>query len=353
MFNCHDDMSQFHNEYVRLTIAQRDQLDAHRTANRTRLKDGLAKLKRPAVHHFVPQGSREMKTINQHPDRDYDLDDGAAFLQSDLVKSDGTAMTPLEAREMVRDAIQDSKFKRAPEVRENCVRVYYEEGYHIDIPVYRIPDPKQPDSIELASGDSWRKADPIGVTEWFKDANQAKSPDQVNGGQFRRTVREFKMYTRSRKDWRLPSGLAISKLSDERYAKVDARDDEALANLLKATLQRLEYDLTVKHPVLNEMITTGNADQKMVDLRTNLRKAVDALKVLSEPNCTRLQALQVWEDVFNHSYWRGLIDKERDRLKEEKEKEERQRSAAAAGILQRGKSSPSQQVLKGGGNGFG
>jgi len=353
MFNCHDDMSHFHNEFVRLTIPQRDQLDAHRTANRTRLKDGLAKLKHPTVHHHVPQGSFEMKTINQHPDRDYDLDDGAAFLKTDLVKSDGTAMPPCEAREMVRDAIRDPKFNRAPEVRENCVRVFYEEGYHIDIPVYRIPDPNQPDSIELSSGDTWRKADPIGVTEWFKDSSKAKSPDLVNGGQFRRTTRLFKKYTRSRKAWRLPSGLAISKLTDERYAKFDGRDDEAMANLLKSALQRLEYDLTVKHPVLNEMITTGQADQKMVDLRTNLRNAVKSLKVLWEPTCTRLQTLQAWEEVFNHSFWRGMIDKERDRLKEEKEKEERQRSSAATGILQRGKPSPSEQVRKGGGNGFG
>jgi hypothetical protein len=37
---------------------------------------------------------------------------------------------------MVRDAVDDDKFKKPPEVRPNCVRVFYEAGYHVDLPVY-------------------------------------------------------------------------------------------------------------------------------------------------------------------------------------------------------------------------
>jgi hypothetical protein len=38
-------------------------------------------------------------------------------------------MTSLQARQMVRDAVDDGKFKTPPEVRSNCVRVYYEKGF--------------------------------------------------------------------------------------------------------------------------------------------------------------------------------------------------------------------------------
>ena len=57
--------------------------------------------------------------------------------EEDLVGERGAEMTSLQARQMVRDAVDDGKFKQAPEVRSNCVRVLYEAGYHVDLPVYR------------------------------------------------------------------------------------------------------------------------------------------------------------------------------------------------------------------------
>ena len=31
-----------------------------------------------------------------------------------------------------------ARFARDPEVKTSCVRIHYEEGYHVDMPVYRI-----------------------------------------------------------------------------------------------------------------------------------------------------------------------------------------------------------------------
>jgi hypothetical protein len=355
MFNCHHELTTFHDTHVRLTDEQDAQLRDHREANRKRLIEGLKRLGRPKPKSFVEQGSYEMGTINQHPDNDYDIDDGVAFLVTDLVNKDGTAMTPLQAREMVRDAVRDPSFNRAPEVRPNCVRVFYAGGYCIDMPVYRIMDAAKPEELQLAGGETWRQAAPRQVTVWFNEANKSKSPNQLNGGQFRRNVSLIKFYTRSRKSWRLPSGLIMSKLTDERFVKNNGRDDETLVNLMKSVHLRLLVTLSVQHPVLNEEITKGPMDPKMIELRDRLGETIKKLTILSDSSCTRLQALQAWQDVFSHSYWAGLIEEEREKEKErekERQRQEESTKAAAASILQHGRQ-PSEPIRKGGGNGYG
>ena len=41
---------------------------------------------------------------------------------------------------MVCDALRDDKFSKQPEILGNCVRVYYSEGYHVDVPSFRVID---------------------------------------------------------------------------------------------------------------------------------------------------------------------------------------------------------------------
>ena len=73
-----------------------------------------------------------MKTMTRHAAKDYDIDDGVYFDKEDLVGERGAEMSALQARQMVRDALDDGSFKKPPEARKNCVRVYYEAGFHVD-----------------------------------------------------------------------------------------------------------------------------------------------------------------------------------------------------------------------------
>src|SRR5258707_12020903 len=132
MYDCADDVLAHHDEEVTLPGAQRDEMRKRRNSNRDRLKKGLAKAGKPAPLQFKSQGSYAMKTMVQHPELDYDIDDGVYFAKEDLVGSRGAEMSALDARTMVRDAIDDGSFADAPEVRTNCVRVYYQAGYHVD-----------------------------------------------------------------------------------------------------------------------------------------------------------------------------------------------------------------------------
>ncbi len=54
---------------------------------------------------FKSQGSYAMRTMVRHPDNDYDIDDGTYFDAAVLIGSRGGEMTALQARCMVRDAV--------------------------------------------------------------------------------------------------------------------------------------------------------------------------------------------------------------------------------------------------------
>ena len=206
---------------------------------------------------------------------------------------------------MVRDAIDDGSFKTAPEVRKNCVRVYYAAGYHVDVPVYRRVTTKdvlgdETYHHELASSD-WKRSDARDVTEWFEKQNNRKSPDTDNGRQLRRIVRQIKKFARSRDSWKgqILSGFGITKLVTECFRGDADREDVALYETMKAIRDRLNINLVVAHPVTpNETITNGTDDARARFLRDRLGEAIETLAPLFEHDCTRKKALKCWDKVF-------------------------------------------------------
>src|SRR5260370_30229571 len=137
MYDCSKEVLGYHNDKVTLPPEERDEMRDRRDTNRNRVKAGPAENNDPKPREFAPQGSYAMKTMTQHPEKDYDIDDGIYFNKNDLKKSDDAERSALEVRQMVRDAVDDGSFKTKPQVRENCVRIYYDAGYHVDIPAYR------------------------------------------------------------------------------------------------------------------------------------------------------------------------------------------------------------------------
>ncbi len=306
MVDCSKEILKFHNNKVRLPQKEQEKLRGNRKANQDRLKKRLAEQEKPSPVGFVKQGSYAMHTMVQQDDNDYDIDDGVIFLKEDLKGKKGADMASLAARQMVCDALQDDRFNRDPEVRTNCVRVYYDAGHHVDIPVYR-EDPAGSQNYELASSD-WKESDPAGVTVWFNQAVIDQSPDKNNGRQMRRMVCLLKKFARSRSSWNMPSGLVLSKLADEKYSADENREDVALYETMRLIHQRLEWDLEVRHPVVaNEWLTDGEDDPKTRQLRDKIEEALDNLQVLFDEDCTRKEALKAWKKVFNDDYFDDLI----------------------------------------------
>ena len=312
MFDCSKDIRAYHNQDVTLPKTEQDRMRSRRNANRDRLRKGLEKAGKPAPIEFVAQGSYAMKTMVCDPDNDYDIDDGVYFRKEDLVGPRGTEMTSLQARQMVRDAVDDGRFKQAPEVRPNCVRVYYEAGYHVDLPVYRRVVTStvfgEETHYELAASSGWKRSDARDVTDWYEDV-RAKSTD---GQQLRRINRDLKKYARSRHSWRagILSGFGISVLAIECFRHND-REDRALYDTMVAIRDRLNWNLQVAHPVTpGDYITNGADDARARSFRDKLTDAIDTLQPLFRTDCTREQALKCWDKVFATTFFSERFESE-------------------------------------------
>ena len=219
---------------------------------------------------------------------------------------------------MVRKALHDDRFNRPPEVRTNCVRIYYNAGYHVDVPVYRKVKTKNISGeeeihYEIASTD-WKKSTPVEVNRWFKRENERQSPDDTNGRQLRRDTRLNKAFARSRDSWRprIATGFMITTLIvDECYRTNADREDKALYDTMVAMRDRLKRDLEIKHPtVAGEMLTSGPNDARTKCLREKLDWAIAALDVLFDSDCTREQALKAWDKVFNTTFFSERLEEE-------------------------------------------
>src|SRR5262245_43422438 len=114
MKDCNKDIENYHSDKVKLGRDKCKELTDRRDANRTRVKDGLKKTGDPQPEEFVTQGSRAMDTTTQEPNNAYDIDDGAVFPADTMVGSNGAEKSALDARKMVRDAVDDGSFKTKP-----------------------------------------------------------------------------------------------------------------------------------------------------------------------------------------------------------------------------------------------
>ncbi len=301
MHDCSAELRKYHNEHVTLTGEDRKEMRERRNTNRDRLKAGLTKKGLPQPLEFKSQGSYAMKTMVQHEDNDYDIDDGVYFDRSVLVGQRGAELSALQVRQLIRDAIDDGSFKSPPEVRTHCVRLVYTAGYHVDLPIYRRTiRPEMTDLYELASAD-WKQSDARDVTGWFEKEVKQKSPSDENGDyQLRRITRLLKKFARSRPSWQdqILSGFGITKLVTECY-HADDRDDVSLHETAKAIHQRLKGNLEVKHPVTpGDTITNGRDDAKARFLRERLGQGLDWLGPL-HARCSHEDALKCWDTFFS------------------------------------------------------
>lgn len=308
MFNCDKEIQKYHDQRVRLSAEQRDTLKGHRDANRTRLTNGLNTAEKPVPTEYVRQGSDAMGTTTQHPENDYDIDDGALFNKEELVGPNGGEMSALQVRQMVCDALQDKRFNTPPKVKTNCVRVFYNEGHHVDIPAYRQLKADNSTVFELASTD-WKVSNPKGVTEWYDSKKANTHPKDTTVYQVDQIVRLLKVFGKSRPSWNMPSGLSWTVLVSERFGWPGARLDQKLFEIMTMIHERVKINKRIAHPVVRDDITNTSNDPDIVQCEQHLNDALEWLKVLFKPSCTRSEALKAWKQVFNTDFFDDDIKK--------------------------------------------
>lgn len=316
MYDTSAQVLKFYNKKVALPSDERTSMRERRNTNRQRLKGGLEADDKPKPYGLWSQGSYAMHTMIQDADNDYDIDDGAYFRKDALVGPQGGEMSALAVRQMVCEALQDDRFTQQPVVQKNCVRVYYNEGFHVDVPSYReIVDKDEWSGIEtkryeLASAD-WKSSDPREVTKWFKRQNKNLSPDfHDSEGQYLRIVKLLKMFARSRPSWKgkIATGFMITKLVSDHFYAHGGRDDIALRNVMKNTVARTQRDIA--HPTLTGEVISGLDDPRLPYLQERLKENLPHLDVLDKAECTHAEAMKAWDKLFNTDWFSGQPEPE-------------------------------------------
>jgi len=321
VFDCGEDMGKFHDDEITLSSGERTEMRERRNTGRRRLEIGLDEEEHPQPKITCTQGSYAMHTMVQDDECDYDIDDGIYFAEEDLVDELGSPLTPQQAKERVCAALsRDKRFASPAQVFPKCVRQVYNEGYHIDMPVYRIrmEDDGQGSTqeiYELAGDGTWDASDARATTRWFKgEVSRLNSVKDGRGNQMRRIVRLTKGFARSRADWKdqTTSGIVITTLVIDHFVPSEGRDDEALLEPWEAIRDQLKKSTQVAHPVnASNLAEEGNA--KVAFFRDKLNWALGELAVL-EKSCTRSEARQAWDSVFDANYFQNLPEpKEEDK----------------------------------------
>lgn len=317
MFDYNEQIQAYEDDCVNLPQAIKDKLRDQREANRNRLKRNRPDGIRLNDDHFIPQGSMAINTTVQEEDNAYDIDDGVWFHADDLKKKDGAAFTAKETQEMVRDALKDENFNKQPETHNNCVRVFYEEGHHVDVPAYRKHNADtDKEHQELASAAGFAASHPTEINCWFEERVQTLNKQRdAAGSQLRVMIRLKKRFARSRgKEWDMPNGLKLTMLVEECFPTYSQRDDEAFYWLLSNLKTRLTLSLEVENRAQTkspkDKLTKSPNDSNMLELRKRVGEALDKLLVLHRTDCTPKQAREAWDWVFQSDGFFEAYDKD-------------------------------------------
>jgi hypothetical protein len=205
---------------------------------------------------------------------------------------------------------QDGRLKHDADNKTNCVRQRYPEGYHIDIPVYRIirgtdANGKVTATYEHASGDAWTASDARAVTTWYNNQVGELNSGAEDGSQLRRVTRMTKKQARSRMAWKkkTTSGITMTKLAVDHFIASADRDDESLYLTWKAIHAALTISTRVEHPVMQGKNLAEYGDAEVTYFRDRLGEALKDLAVLETEACTQAQARAAWDKVFATTYF--------------------------------------------------
>lgn len=299
MYNIESEFKVFYKQHVMLEDEKKRELFRLKDINVDRLKRGLEEYnseenKSYKIVETITQGSVAMSTIVQNESSDYDIDVAIVFEKDNL--PEGTTAT----KNIVKSALRkkSKQFKDEPEAKTNCVRISYEEGYHVDFAIYRRSKNMSGDYVYEHCGSEWRKRDPKSITKWFTESNREKKQ------RLRIVVRLLKMFCKSRESWVMPGGLVQSVLVDECFED-DDRIDSMFYRTIKSIRDKLIFDKEVYNPTdkTQSLKLIKKDDDKLEKFQERLTEHLNKLKVLFKEDCNYEQAIGVWSDFFHHNYW--------------------------------------------------
>jgi hypothetical protein len=231
----HKEFTKFNKE-IRLTSSRREKLKTSRKEIKKKIRKWFRDNKPDELQpKFHGQGSFEMNTgVNPISEKDaddntllkYDLDFGIYFIE----KEDEDNKQLIETwHNWVYKAVEDHTNKK-PVKKTTCIRVIFNDGHHIDLPIYYKLD----DVIELAhKSKGWIESDPKEFYEWFNNLKNI---------QLERIIRYLKAWKNYRElndtNLKLPSGFELTILAANNYVE-DDNDDKAI----RETVRNIDTEL--------------------------------------------------------------------------------------------------------------
>jgi hypothetical protein len=303
MYDLSRDFENFYNDCVKLPLKEQQELRQKRDINLSRLREGLSDYNSENKTNYKmaetrTQGSMAMHTTVQNDKKDYDIDVAVVFDKDNL-----NGLGPLATRNMVASALRKKckSFNVEPEVKTNCVRIIYADGYHVDFAIYQRYKENVNDSeykYEHA-GSSWTSRNPAAINDWFCQEISE------HGDNLRKIIRLSKMFCKSRESWvNMAAGLIQTVVCDEKIQSYD-RLDEAFYHTMAAVKNRLEDSTEVMNPTDSSisLLQTDNHKTKVINWKNRLSDKISELEVLFENECTKIKAREAWYKFFNHDFW--------------------------------------------------
>ena len=287
MLNLNDLFLEF-NDDLTLKKKYKDLVTTGRNALRNKIGSKFEENNRKKPKYYM-QGSYAMHTaINPKEDEEFDLDDGI-YLQGYSDDRD-TWPSTVTVHDWVKKSV-DKHTSNDPIDKNTCIRVVYEEKYHIDLPIYIMgEDDSNNECAYLAhKSKGWVESDPKAFREWFQECVNE------NGQVIRHMVKYLKAW-KMKKGVDVP-GMAITILVCNNYLITADRDDVSLLDTITNILDSLEtefkcykpvtptdedlfadYSETKKDNVINSLKTLKRRLNKAIYEEKNEKKATDLLK---------------------------------------------------------------------------
>lgn len=213
MSNCSNLFHDFDKD-LKITKTKNENLMKSKNNIRNKIK-AYFKDKHPEyVPKFFIQGSRKIGTLIRTKDDTCDLDDGIYFEREIGVTGTTLQSWAYEAVKDITNAEVNHKAK--------CIRVNYAGDYHIDLPIYYIPEDEDHPLIAVKDSD-FEKSDPKEFIEWYLE----NKCDQLT-----RIIKYLKAWGDKVRN-KMPSGLAFTVLAEKNFVE-NERDDISLYETLKA-----------------------------------------------------------------------------------------------------------------------
>ena len=297
MANCHKLFTDFI-DALAITDTKRSSMMTSRENLREHIRTAFEKDHPDYKIKFYIQGSYKMETTIRTKDDECDLDDGVYISPKPDVKCS-------TLQQWVYDSVKGIT-SAAPIKKNKCIRVKYQSGYHIDLPIYvkeDLTDSDETPQLAIKNG-NYEESDPKAVVDWFRNAKK-DNPQLV------RIVKYLKAWC-DNTHGSMPPGLAMTILAVNNQ-KENERDDIALKDTLKAIKAQLDSEFKCVVPAApnDDMFADYSEDKKKYIMSALETFISDANKALNEPN--EKKASKIWIKYLGNRFPEGE-DKENKTL---------------------------------------